>query len=252
MNQIIKISKLDPHDREYAYGASRISLCQGPAGKPARDYLMYKRGLDVGTIAQFRLGFVPFNIDHPFAGRVVFPIFDLHDRLIALSVRPIREEDTAIQKYWNEAFPKGEHLFGLNIAKYHIAKWDCVIITEGQVDVLKMHSHGFFNTVAVMGGALTPWHAQLLKSWTRNFIFLPDGDNGGHTFAAKAKEVLNIYKEVNRGAVSSRIQYAFAKLPPGEDPASFLYDNGGIRMREIIVPAMSASQMKVPREWRMR
>jgi DNA primase catalytic core len=267
MSSIVKLGKLDARTRDFVYGASRVSLCQDSTGKPGLEYLLYKRNIDIETIAAFRLGFVPFinpgsyisktdgkPEDLPWvrlqmAGRIVFPIFDVHDRLIALSLRPIRDEDATEQKYWNEAFPKGEHLFGLNLAKYYIAKWDFAIIVEGQVDVLKSHSLGLQNTVGIMGGAFTPLHAQLLKGWTRNFVFLFDNDEGGRKHADKARDVLGIYKQTNRGATSSRIKYAFANLPPGYDPDSFLGERGGKELRELIAESMKTNSIYVPSKW---
>lgn len=87
----IEGGRLSDAERHKIYGISRISLCQKESGKMGRDYLIRKRGIDVETIANFRLGYVPFNYDHPFAGRIVMPIFDDYADLIALSVRPIFE-----------------------------------------------------------------------------------------------------------------------------------------------------------------
>lgn len=84
----INISKLDYDERMYVYGASRISLCQEENGKLGRDYLLRERGLDWDTIAKFRFGFVPYQQNHLFSGRVVIPIFDMYDKLLVLSVRP--------------------------------------------------------------------------------------------------------------------------------------------------------------------
>ena len=76
VSEKIKLSRLSSAERMKIYGASRISLCQRIAGGPGRDYLLRERMLDWGTIAGFRLGFVPFNVNNPFAGRVVFTVYD--------------------------------------------------------------------------------------------------------------------------------------------------------------------------------
>jgi DNA primase len=245
----IKISCLDGSERQFVYGASRIALCQEEAGAPGRDYLYNQRGLDVETVAQFRLGFVPFFLGHPFAGRVVFPVFDSHDKLIALSVRPIADEPS-IQKYWNESFPKGEHLYGLNLAKYHIALMDFVIVVEGQVDVLQLHGNGLRNTVGIMGGSFTPLHAHLLKKWTRNFVFMMDGDDAGDKHAERAKEVLEVYRQVNKSARSSRLCVSCVKLERGEDPASYVMRFGGRKLRAVVSGAMSSVGMRPPERWK--
>lgn len=252
----IKLSRLDWRDREFIYGASRISLGQEAVGEEARQYLYGQRGLDIETVARFRLGYVPFQVGNgparQFAGRIVFPIFDPYDNLIALSVRPVRDGVVTEQKYWNESFSKGENLYGLNVAKYQIATWDFAVVVEGQFDVLKMHSHGLTNTVGILGGAFTPIHANILKRWTNNLVFVMDGDTAGSNHAEAAEKVMAIYGELQSGKSllrTSRLQGAFVVLEQGADPASFLAQRGGRVMRKLINDALSDKNMRVSRKW---
>lgn len=264
----IRLSRLEWKEREFIYGASRISLCQEASGEDGREYLFRQRGLDVATVSKFRLGYVPFSIDPysirpeyrksvaSFRGRIVFPIFNAYDELIALSVRPIKEVDE--QKYWNESFAKGENLYGLNIAKYSMAKWKFVIVVEGQMDVLKMHSHGLTNTVGILGGGFTPIHCRLLWQWTAsNVVFIMDGDNAGMKHAEKAAEIMRAYDKAVKKNIKkdgqpnwkTRFPSIFIQMDKGEDPASFLNKNGGQAMRKIVADSMVASKIKVPKKW---
>lgn len=252
----IKLSSLDPETREGIYWDSRIVLGTMTEGSDGRRFLYEQRGMDVGAVGMFRLGFVPFGVSaYPamcFAGRIVFPIFDAYDDLLALSVRPVRDDWEADQKYWNESFAKGEHLYGLNLAKYSIAKADFAIVVEGQMDVLRMYSYGLTNTVGVLGGSFTPMHVNLLLRYTQNIVFIMDGDNGGRKHGSMAKEVLETYVEIasgNKAAKRNKVRYAFVSMPEGWDPDGFLGRYGGRAMRREIESEMSTNGMRVPKRW---
>jgi hypothetical protein len=300
VSEKIYLSILDPVARMKVYGASRISLCQEAGGEPGRDYLLRQRSLDWGTVAAFRLGFVPFRVNHPFAGRIVIPIFNSHDELIALSVRPVfkiivlrnqeiclanelRVEDNAYAfksergeevrveatdaaelrdpkpKYWNEIFPKGETLFGLNIAKYTIAKWGFAILVEGQMDVMALHSRGITNAVGIMGGAFTTFHAKLLSRWTRRLVVLMDGDQSGRRHADKAREIMAVYENNPAdwtGSGTRRARGLFSpfscldvRLPEGSDPDSFARRYGGDGLVRLVTDASLQGKMRIPDKW---
>lgn len=272
---------LEKNDRDFIYGASRISLCQRKDGAPGREYLEKVRELDVGTIAKFKLGYVPFSVNHPFSGRVIMPIFDMQGELIALSARPIWDF-TCSQcskmflgsqiktsepscpgcdspnvsknepKYWNEAFPKGENLYGLSIAAYAIPRVKHVIVVEGQMDVLTLHSHGFNNTVGVLGGAFTHVHALLLKRWTDQVTVLFDGDQAGEKHAKRCTDLLSAYNTANSaigmGARNQALKVAVVNLPKGYDPDTFVRQYGAGPLRERLVASMEAEGFSLPKE----
>jgi len=238
----IRIAGLDPSKREKVYGSSRISLCQKPEGQPGREYLSVTRGLDVETIAKFQLGFVPYTVNNPFAGRIMMPIFDAYWNLLALSFRTLTADKAALRaaggKYWNETFPKGEHLYGFNLAKYSIVKMGYAILCEGQMDVIAMHAHGFTNAVGVLGGAFTPFQAFLLKKFTEQVVIMMDGDAAGAKHRAKCEEVLRLFAPQSvRGKVGNVLTSAFVNLPAGDDekdPDSFLRKHGSEEMTKRI------------------
>lgn len=294
----VRLSGLSKEERLDIYGNSRITLCQEKEGDPGRDYLLRQRGLDWGTIAKFRLGFVPFRLFHPMAGRIVMPIFDCYDNLIALSVRPaykvlesnenilaakfrvsgdyylyedehgnarrmlgskakVREED---QRYWNESFPKGEHLFGFNLAKRSIVKWGFAILVEGQMDVIAMHSYGITNAVGLMGGRFTPFQAKLLKKWTTQVVIIMDGDDSGQGHARQISDILRIYENPIwkirgknfRNDLFDTVKHLAVQLPVNMDPDSFVRRSGGMAMRQRINEASLRSNMRLPENWLSR
>lgn len=244
----IRLSRLEWHERARIFGSSRITLCQRPDGELGRQYLTRERGLDLETIARFRMGFVPFTINHPFSGRIVMPIMDAYGELLALSLRPVI--NGVEPKYWNESFVKGENLYGLWLAKYAICQVGFAIIVEGQIDVCSMHAHGFANTVGLLGGAFTPVQSQILRRWTRQFVLLMDADAAGRKHAERALEIFENFQCEGRGKKRA-FKYAVAELPVADDsndPAKFLRTHGSGEMRKLLVNTMSSSGLKVPRE----
>ncbi len=241
----IRFARLDKSERDRVFGASRITLHQEEAGEPGRHYLMVERGLDVVTIARFLLGFVPFNVNHDFKGRIVMPIMDPYGHLLTLSVRPLID---LRPKYWNESFVKGEQLYGLWLAKYGICRMGFAVVVEGQLDVCMMHAHGFDNTVGLMGGAFTPIQAQSLRRWTRQVVFLMDGDQAGKEASERAKEILDYY-QFNRSDDARAFRYAIADMPAKDDisdPAKFLRRLGSLEMRKLIANPMRLAGLAIP------
>ena len=82
-----------------------------------------------------------------FFSRLIFPIFDIRDRVIAFGGRVL---DKSMPKYLNSAenivYHKGKNLYALNFAKRESI--DCVIIVEGYMDVVSLQKYGFTNVVA--------------------------------------------------------------------------------------------------------
>ncbi|MGZ3604545.1 MAG: DNA primase [Thermodesulfobacteriota bacterium] len=148
-----------------------------------------------------------------FRGRILFPIFDLHQRIVGFGGRVIREGQP---KYLNSPessiYHKGEVLYGLQVAKRDATEKDCVIIVEGYFDLLTLHQHGFKESVATLGTALTPQHIRTLKRYTKNMIALFDADEAGVKATLRA---LPLFLEEDVGGKT-------IALPKGEDPDGFL------------------------------
>jgi DNA primase len=148
-----------------------------------------------------------------FRGRILFPIFDLHQRIVGFGGRVIREGNP---KYLNSPessiYHKGEILYGLPAAKRYAAEKDCVMIVEGYFDLLTLHQYGLKHSVATLGTALTPQHIQTLKRYTRNLITVFDADAAGDQATLRSLPLF-LEEEVAGKTIV---------LPKGEDPDGFL------------------------------
>ena len=148
-----------------------------------------------------------------FRGRILFPIFDLHQRIVGFGGRVIREGQP---KYLNSSessiYHKGEVLYGLQVAKRYAMEKDCVIIVEGYFDLLTLHQYGLNHSVATLGTALTTQHIRILKRYTKNLITLFDADQAGVQATLRSLPLF-LEEEVAGKTIV---------LPKGEDPDGFL------------------------------
>ena len=148
-----------------------------------------------------------------FRGRVLFPIFDLHQRIVGFGGRVIREGQP---KYLNSPessiYHKGEVLYGLHVAKRYAAELDCVMIVEGYFDLLTLHQYGLKQSVATLGTALTIQHIRTLKRYTKNLITVFDADQAGVQATLRSLPLF-LEEEVAGKTIV---------LPKGEDPDGFL------------------------------
>jgi DNA primase len=148
-----------------------------------------------------------------FRGRVLFPIFDLHHRVVGFGGRVIKEgQPKYINSSESSIYHKGEVLYGLHVAKRYIPEKDCVIIGEGYFDLLTLHQYGLKHSVATLGTALTTKHIRTLKRYTENLITVFDADQAGVQATLRS---LPLFLE--EGVVGKMIL-----LPKGEDPDGFL------------------------------
>ncbi len=124
-----------------------------------------------------------------FRDRIVFPIRDVSGSIIAFTARvnPDKAEQTPGGKYINspqtEVYDKSRVLFALDKAKKAIKDRGFAIVVEGQMDAIACHQHGFTNTVASSGTALTTEQLTLIKRFTNNIALSFDMDNAGQLAA---------------------------------------------------------------------
>lgn len=123
---------------------------------------------------------------------LVFPLTDEYGNIITLAGRTIlgkeSQKELGIPKYKNFSFKKQLHLFGLNKAKKAIESRDQAVLVEGQIDLIKCHSHGLPNTIALTGSDLSVTQAFFIKRRTNNLCLLLDNDQAGQKAAAKIKK----------------------------------------------------------------
>jgi DNA primase len=263
----INESKRDvPDEREQIYAALRAAseyfsaMLKASAGDPAKEYLK-SRGLTGELAKRFHIGYAPNKWDgllnfmkgrgigveaalkagllvkkdkgpghyDRFRNRVIFPITDVRGRIIGFGGRAM--DDKSLPKYLNSpespVFKKGETLFGLAQAKEAVSKEGYVLVVEGYFDLVALHRHGFVNSVATMGTALTTDHIRTLKGYTSSIYALFDSDDAGKKAALRG---LNLF-------LNEDISCRAVLLSQGKDPDEFLKLAGPEALREAIVDA---------------
>jgi DNA primase len=160
-----------------------------------------------------------------FRGRIIFPIFNLQNDVIAFGGRVM---DNSMPKYLNSpetgVFKKGETLFAINLSKESIRKKGYAIIVEGYLDAIICHQYGFKNTVAPLGTALTLRHLQRLKLLTNKIVLVFDSDEAGISAARRSLSIL----------CESDFRARILLLPEGEDPDSFLRKDGSQPFKKML------------------
>lgn len=123
-----------------------------------------------------------------FRGRIMFPIFDAGGQPIAVSGRffekvPGQKGDVEPAKYVNspetDLFKKSKVLYGFDKARAAIRKADCILLVEGQFDLVMCHQSGLPFAVALSGTALTPEHLSLLGRLSKRLVLALDADQAG-------------------------------------------------------------------------
>lgn len=120
-----------------------------------------------------------------FWNRVMFPILDRNNRVIAFGGRVMGD---GMPKYLNSPetiiFDKSRNLYGLNFI--HGKSDKGIILCEGYMDVIALHQAGFTNVVASLGTAFTSQHSSLLKRYTDLVYICYDSDGAGVKAALRA------------------------------------------------------------------
>ena len=225
-----------------------------PVGKIALEYIR-GRGFSDDMIKKYGIGYAPKNnliansfpnvkesaliatgltrrgeygMYDFFRDKLMFPIFNAHGQIVAFSGRSL---DGSEPKYINttdtEMFHKRQTLFGFNFARESIHRANRTIIVEGQIDAIQMQCHGFGETVAPLGTALTEDHIAILCKSNRNIVFCFDGDNAGQKAAVRACGIILPFLRDN-----SDVRFAF--VTGGKDPDEVLRRGGPDDMKKII------------------
>ena len=234
-----------------------------PTAKPGQEYVK-KRHLDNKTLKAFKIGYsgrfnelytelkskgfteeeilasclVNKNPDGKFIdrfrNRLMFPIFDTHERVIAFGGRVL---DDRKPKYINSpediVYSKGRHLFAFNIARKYNSK--TIIMVEGYMDAVSLHQRGIHNAVASLGTALTEAQGRLLRRSCEKVIIGYDADGAGQAATLRGLEILQ-----NLGCDIRILQIEGAK-----DPDEFVVKYGPERFQMYVDKAISLVEFKV-------
>ncbi len=205
----------------------------GFAGQHSKELYQYLRHEGYGDLLLKEAGL--FNIDErggvydKFWNRVMFPIMDIHHRVIGFGGRVMGD---AKPKYLNspetKIFDKSRNLYGLNFARS--SRKNHFIICEGYMDVIALHQAGFTEAVASLGTALTSQQAMLMKRYTDEVLVTYDSDEAGTKAALRAIPIL---KEAG-------LQMRVINLKPYKDPDEFIKNRGQEAFRQRIEEAQNS------------
>ncbi len=249
------------------------SVLMSPKGKAGLDYFL-GRGLSLKTIKRFGLGFAPDdwhalhnhlrekgftdyvisaadlvgksekkdkfgkNITYDrFRNRIMFPIINIHGKVIGFSGRAMPGNEKQGGKYINTSdtsvYKKSHNMFALNYAKAVCSKQ--AILVEGNMDVIALHQAGFETAVAALGTSFTEEQARLLSRYTKEVVLTMDADSAGEKATDRALEILD------KVGVDIRV----LRLPDCKDPDEFIKKYGNARFQKLLDSAMSAIEYRL-------
>ena len=158
-------------------------------------YLMgkgYKREdlLASGAVSEDRHG----KLTDSLAGRLIFPIINSLDEVVAFGGRVMEKTDFAKYKNTRETivFNKRKNLYNINLLKKLKREEPIreVIMVEGYMDTISLYQAGFKNVVASMGTSLTKEQARLVKRYSDKVLISYDGDFAGQSADLRGLEIL--------------------------------------------------------------
>ena len=246
-----------------------------PAGREGLRYLE-GRGLARDTMTRFRLGFAPsgrsalkehlasagftaeemntsgmliHGADIPvtydrFRNRVMFPITDMKERVVAFGGRSLEKD--AKPKYLNSPetplFHKGNLLFNAAKARTPSYERGRIIAVEGYMDAIALSQAGIQESVAPLGTALTAEQLGLLWRLNGEPILCFDGDSAGPKAAFSAVETALPHLKPGQS-----LKFAF--LPDGLDPDDLLRQEGSDAMQAVLERTRPFADVLWDREW---
>ncbi|GAB3081836.1 DNA primase [Corynebacterium aquatimens] len=169
-----------------------------------------------------------------FRGRLLWPIKDVAGNVIGFGARKLFDDDP-MGKYINTAdtmlYHKSKVLFGLDLAKKHIAAGHQAVVVEGYTDVMAMHAAGIHTAVAACGTAFGSDHMAIIRRlmlddnfFRGELIYTFDGDEAGQKAAMRAFE----------GDQQFTGQSFVAIAPEGMDPCDLRLAKGDAAVRDLI------------------
>ena len=151
------------------------------------------------------------GVHDKFWNRVMFPIMDVNNKVIAFGGRVMGDGKP---KYLNspetKVFDKSRNLYGLNIAR--TSRKDYLLICEGYMDVISLHQAGFNNAVAALGTSFTSGHASLIKRYAKEVVLTFDSDGAWIKAALRAIPILR----------EAGLSIKVLSMKPYKDPDEFI------------------------------
>lgn len=262
--------KEDKLDRDYLILEKACSFFEKNLyemqGFEARNYLK-KRNLNSTIAKKFRLGFAPSSYEaltnflkaenfteaeisrtgvigqndkkkfyDKFRNRVIFPITDKKNRVIAFGGRTIGDD---MPKYLNSSetdlFKKNQTLYNLSFARKPIFSKGLAVVVEGYMDAISLAANGVENVVAGLGTALGAEHLKELFYATDKIVICLDGDAAGIRAAKRVSEIA-------LPLINAKKNIAFSILPNQMDPDDFIKTFGAAELEKVFSNATPLSE----------
>ncbi|WP_316773382.1 DNA primase [Streptomyces sasae] len=238
-------------------------LATSPEAETGRLFLA-ERGFDQAAAVHFGVGYSPQGWDHltrylrgqgftdkelllsglsqegrrgpidRFRGRLMWPIRDIGGEVVGFGARKLYEADNG-PKYLNTPetaiYKKSQVLYGIDLAKQHIAKSSRAVVVEGYTDVMACHLAGVTTAIATCGTAFGGEHIKILRrllmdNGSARVIFTFDGD------AAGQKAALRAFEDDQKFAAETYIAIA----PDGMDPCELRLAKGDEAVADLTEP----------------
>ena len=247
-------------------------LWEAPEAEGARAYLA-SRGLGEEILRRFRAGWAPSPWDRVlvasrragftddellgaglasrsrrsgrlydrFRARIAFPLCDKRGRVIGFGARTLSTGSDG-PKYLNspegDLYRKGQHLFGLHLARRAAASSRSVVVAEGYTDVLALSQAGVENAVGLMGTALTEAQVRELTAAVGaggTIELALDADASGQEAMVRAAAL----------ASGHDVTLRVVPLPDGLDPADLVARDGAARVASLLAEAVPFARFRV-------
>lgn len=239
----------------------------------AREYLA-QRGLEEGTLREFRVGYAPSAWDtvlnasrragfanrelydaglaqrserngriyDRFRSQIIFPLADSRGRVRGFAGRSlVPDAERRGPKYVNspesDLFHKRSQLFAADLARAAAAKAGSVVVAEGYTDVIAMHQVGVRNSVCIMGTSLTEEQVAELARLAPVVQLALDADSAGQEAMLRAAKI----------AAGRKLELRVVPLPKGEDPAELVQRHGGAEIERRIAESVPFVRFRVLR-----
>ncbi|MBR2974334.1 MAG: DNA primase [Clostridia bacterium] len=241
-----------------------------PQGKHALDYL-HKRGFSAETIKRFGFGYSPNQEMLPsylqkngysladcvsagvlqqsargtyfdaLFGRLIVPIFDINNKVIAFGGRALSEQQAKYGKYKNTSetplFVKNRNLYGINVAKQQKqqANLPHVLVVEGYMDVIALYQAGVMQSVASMGTSLTEQQAKLISRLSDTVYICYDGDAAGQKATIRGMDIL----------AKEGLDVKVMSVPDNQDPDEYVKKHGVDAFNNLLQQALPLADYKL-------
>ena len=213
-------------------GESITHFGLGYAGKERDSLYQYCKSLGFKDRVLQESGLFSFKengVYDKFFNRLIFPIMDLHNRVIGFGGRVMGDGEP---KYLNspetKLFDKSRNLFALNFSRKSRANY--FILCEGYMDVISLHQWGFSEAVAALGTAFTEQQADLMKRFNSLIYLCFDSDGAGKKACKRAISILR----------EKKLEGKVIRLSPYKDPDEFLKAEGKEAFERRIEEAKNA------------